>query len=102
MWTNCPTEDEERLQCAIFQVPLDWQNPTNGQTLNLPLVRVKAVNATDSTKSIIFNPGGPGGSGIKFFVNGGGSSLQRYVYKTVASPQLANGGLVRMPASSTG
>lgn len=51
------------LFCANLEVPLDYTEPDNGQVLPLQLIRIPA--SKEPVKgSIIFNPGGPGGSGI--------------------------------------
>lgn len=51
-------------QCATLKAPLDWNNP-KGATIGLALIRAKASG--DQSKrigSLIFNFGGPGGSGV--------------------------------------
>ncbi|MFE0512072.1 alpha/beta hydrolase [Streptomyces sp. NPDC058964] len=51
-------------QCATMQAPLDWNDP-KGPTIGLALIRAKASG--DPGKrigSLIFNFGGPGGSGV--------------------------------------
>lgn len=70
-WVNCPTSNTPDLQCATLEVPVDWTNPTSSTKLNLRLVRQPAAADTLNAKSIIMNPGGPGGSGIKMVVDGG-------------------------------
>jgi pimeloyl-ACP methyl ester carboxylesterase len=49
---------------------MDWTNPNAGEKLKLRLVRLPAAADTPNAKSIIVNPGGPGASGIKQFING--------------------------------
>jgi hypothetical protein len=51
-------------QCANLTVPLDYTDP-NSQDLTLDLLRVEALHRP-AKKSILFNPGGPGASGIQF------------------------------------
>jgi pimeloyl-ACP methyl ester carboxylesterase len=70
-WANCPTPENESLQCATLEVPLDWTKPTGGEKLKLRLVRQPAASGSVNAKSIIINPGGPGESGIKSVVDGG-------------------------------
>ncbi|GGR68460.1 peptidase [Streptomyces aureoverticillatus] len=51
-------------QCATMKAPLDWDEP-KGDTVDIALIRAKASG--DENKrigSLIFNFGGPGGSGI--------------------------------------
>ncbi|KEY64175.1 hypothetical protein S7711_03468 [Stachybotrys chartarum IBT 7711] len=59
----------EPLDCATLQVPLDYTDP-DSEPLNLQLIRVNA-NREPVDKSVIFNPGGPGGSGIQEIIENG-------------------------------
>lgn len=77
VWRGCPTNDEPTLQCAILQVPLDYSNPTSSASMNIPLVRVRAtIQNAAGEQSVIYNPGGPGVSGVGQFASGTGSYLQ--------------------------
>ncbi|KAK3488559.1 TAP-like protein-domain-containing protein [Neurospora crassa] len=67
-----PCYDDE-LDCARLNLPMDWQQPeaTNSSAserrVNLAIVRLRAAvpsNSPDYRGPIVFNPGGPGGSGI--------------------------------------
>ncbi|MFE7956490.1 alpha/beta hydrolase [Streptomyces sp. NPDC057413] len=49
-------------QCATLKVPLDWSRPT-GRTIGLALIRARATGG-DRIGSLLFNFGGPGGSGV--------------------------------------
>ncbi|MEV0178258.1 alpha/beta hydrolase [Streptomyces sp. NPDC050625] len=49
-------------QCATLKVPLDWAKP-DGETIGLALIRAKATGG-DHIGSLLFNFGGPGGSGV--------------------------------------
>ncbi|KUO17051.1 alpha/beta hydrolase [Streptomyces dysideae] len=49
-------------QCATLQVPLDWTKP-DGETIGLALIRAKATG-DNRIGSLLFNFGGPGGSGV--------------------------------------
>ncbi|MCJ1474357.1 hypothetical protein MMC13_003015 [Lambiella insularis] len=55
---SCP-----RFQCANLSVPLDYPNPNETRTASVALVRYLASNPSTETGTLIFNPGGPGGSG---------------------------------------
>lgn len=68
-WTPC----YGRFHCANLQVPLDYENKTAGTT-TVAWIRQEATNKT-SKADIIFNPGGPGISGINSILNGGGDKL---------------------------
>ncbi|MEU0966733.1 alpha/beta hydrolase [Streptomyces sp. NPDC005917] len=77
-WTNCPAPDEAEgdggtpspppgggaWQCATMKAPLDWSQP-KGDTIGLALIRATASgDASKRIGSLIFNFGGPGGSGV--------------------------------------
>ncbi|MFD5454662.1 alpha/beta fold hydrolase [Streptomyces olivaceus] len=49
-------------QCATLKAPLDWSDP-DGETIGLALIRAKATG-DDRIGSLLFNFGGPGGSGV--------------------------------------
>ncbi|MGY6022983.1 alpha/beta hydrolase [Streptomyces spinosirectus] len=51
-------------QCATMKAPLDWNKP-KGDTIGLALIRAKSSGAENRRiGSLIFNFGGPGGSGV--------------------------------------
>ncbi|KAK2765070.1 hypothetical protein FQN54_008769 [Arachnomyces sp. PD_36] len=52
------------IECASLPVPLDYTDE-NSETLDLSLVRVNAT-LEPVQGSILFNPGGPGGSGVEY------------------------------------
>jgi pimeloyl-ACP methyl ester carboxylesterase len=52
------------FDCATISVPLDYSEPA-GDTIKLQLVRVHDSANKSSTRSLILNPGGPGGSGVE-------------------------------------
>ncbi len=52
------------FQCATLEVPLDYGDP-DGEQIEIALTRVRATG-NDRIGSLLFNPGGPGGSGIDF------------------------------------
>ncbi|MGB3737353.1 MAG: alpha/beta fold hydrolase, partial [Ilumatobacter sp.] len=51
-------------ECATLPVPLDHEEP-DGETIDLAVSRF-ATSGADRIGSLVFNPGGPGGSGIDF------------------------------------
>ena len=54
----------ERFQCANLSVPLDYLNNEDGRKASIAITRYLASNPEHAkTGTIIFNPGGPGGSG---------------------------------------
>lgn len=67
-WHPCytTTTPSGTLDCARLDVPLDWLSPSDNHRVTLAVIRLRA-SAPDKTAHrgpIIFNPGGPGGSGI--------------------------------------
>lgn len=75
-WKACPKEllakardHEGTYECASVNVPVDYDNPDK-KTMEIHMLREKA-GSDDVQGSIFVNPGGPGGSGIEFMLNGG-------------------------------
>ncbi|KIZ17537.1 alpha/beta hydrolase [Streptomyces natalensis] len=50
-------------ECATLKAPLDYVKP-GGETIGLALIRAKAKDQGHRIGSLVFNFGGPGGSGI--------------------------------------
>ncbi|KAF1988142.1 alpha/beta-hydrolase [Aulographum hederae CBS 113979] len=66
-WSNCGTVANHPIECARLDVPMDHFADEDaimvGKNFSLSLTRLVAKNAT---KSVLLNPGGPGGSGAEF------------------------------------
>ncbi len=60
-WTEC--ENIVNALCSEIKVPLNYQDPA-GVTLNIKLAKLPALKS--KTASLLFNPGGPGASGITY------------------------------------
>ncbi|TKK89001.1 alpha/beta hydrolase [Herbidospora galbida] len=60
-WAACAEAPLAPFQCATLTVPLDYADPGKG-TLDLAVVRSKATGPRIG--SLVFNFGGPGGSGV--------------------------------------
>ncbi|MEU1072258.1 MULTISPECIES: alpha/beta hydrolase [unclassified Streptomyces] len=60
-WSACASPG---WQCAEVKVPLDYTKPA-GDTLSLALVRKQAREKDKRIGSLLFNFGGPGGSGVE-------------------------------------
>ncbi|MDQ1036290.1 pimeloyl-ACP methyl ester carboxylesterase [Streptomyces sp. V3I8] len=59
-----PLPDGGTWKCATLKAPLDWNEP-EGDTIGLALIRAEASGAEDRRiGSLLFNFGGPGGSGV--------------------------------------
>ncbi|MGW0881125.1 alpha/beta hydrolase [Streptomyces sp. NPDC002671] len=66
-WNRCKaTADSgapgDDWRCATLKVPLDWSKP-DGTTIGLSLIRARATGG-HRIGSLLFNFGGPGGSGV--------------------------------------
>lgn len=59
-WDSCGSG----LECATIAVPLDHAQP-DGPTIDLALLRRPARDPDRRIGSIVVNPGGPGGSGLR-------------------------------------
>lgn len=64
-WTSCGEIGGRALECTRLDVPLDHFSDSRDKKhgFSIPLIRLIGRNAT---KSILLNPGGPGGSGFEF------------------------------------
>ncbi|MBT2439534.1 alpha/beta fold hydrolase [Streptomyces sp. ISL-36] len=61
MWTDCG-----ELRCARLTVPMDYARPANGRTFVLPVVKAATADPARRIGSLVYNPGGPGESGVAF------------------------------------
>lgn len=59
-WETC--DDIDTLQCATLVVPMDYSNP-DGKKIDIALIR-QVATGTERKGSLLFNPGGPGDSGV--------------------------------------
>ena len=66
-WAPCDDQPptDITLECTTLAVPLDHGDP-DGATIDIALARVAAGDPQERIGSLVFNPGGPGGSGIDF------------------------------------
>lgn len=63
-WDAARLADRD-VRCGTLSVPRDHANPSDG-TLGMAVVRVRANRQHDRLGALVFNPGGPGGSGLDF------------------------------------
>lgn len=66
-WGPCPDDANagKKAECATALAPMDWDNPDEGEPVELALVRQRATG--DNPQGSLFsNPGGPGASGFDF------------------------------------
>ncbi|MFJ7629909.1 alpha/beta hydrolase [Streptomyces sp. NPDC097595] len=67
-WTRCEAPEGgetpgSEWRCATVKVPLDYAKP-KGDTIGIALIRKKATDTSKRLGSMLFNFGGPGGSGV--------------------------------------
>lgn len=76
-WKKCPAPSQAQgggkapsplpggaaWECASMKAPLDYAKP-DGDTIELALIRAEAIDRKKRIGSLIFNFGGPGGSGV--------------------------------------
>jgi pimeloyl-ACP methyl ester carboxylesterase len=68
-WSRCPNsyDEDPSMRCARLKVPLDYEDPKAGTT-TIAFMKYLAEHATATTQDILYNPGGPGGSGIGYLL----------------------------------
>ena len=54
----------ETFQCGMIEAPLDWNNPSSHETIELAVVHVPSTGAGEPIGTLLSNPGGPGESGL--------------------------------------
>ncbi|KAA6223612.1 alpha/beta hydrolase [Streptomyces albofaciens JCM 4342] len=67
-WQACPADWglKAPIQCGYVTVPIDYAKP-NGPTIKIAVDRVGNTGSKKERQgSLLYNPGGPGGSGMKF------------------------------------
>ncbi|MEU6328180.1 alpha/beta hydrolase [Streptomyces sp. NPDC047049] len=67
-WQACPADWglKQPIQCSYVTVPLDYARP-NGRTIKVAVDRAVSTGSKEERQgALVYNPGGPGGSGMKF------------------------------------
>ncbi|KAK0455738.1 Alpha/Beta hydrolase protein [Desarmillaria tabescens] len=75
-WVDCYTG----FQCTNLKVPLNYSSPDN-ETIVLAIIQYPSplpVNSTDYKGPLLFNPGGPGGSGVDYVLEAGAQYSQMF------------------------
>ncbi|GGO07716.1 peptidase [Microbispora rosea subsp. aerata] len=68
-WKPCEeTATSSGFECATLEVPLDYARP-EGRKIGIALVRLRATDQAQRIGSLVFNFGGPGGSGVTTLIN---------------------------------
>ncbi|KAL0935905.1 alpha beta hydrolase fold family [Colletotrichum truncatum] len=61
-WHSC--FEDGGYDCARLDLPMDWLEPSDDRRVILAITRLRATDRSDYRGPVIFNPGGPGGSGV--------------------------------------
>jgi hypothetical protein len=75
-WGPCPGNYTPPFNCAKFIVPLDYSDKTSIDLLELSLIKLNSTKKPFKG-SVLFNPGGPGGSGLELIVASGAELSRR-------------------------
>ncbi|TGJ78896.1 hypothetical protein E0Z10_g9869 [Xylaria hypoxylon] len=75
LWHSCYNG---AYDCARLDVQMDWLDPSDEERVVLAIIRLRATEQDDYRGPVIFNPGGPGGSGV-FSLIDHGASLQTII-----------------------
>ncbi|WP_036323943.1 alpha/beta hydrolase [Microbispora sp. ATCC PTA-5024] len=68
-WHQCEeTSSSAGFECATLRVPLDYAKP-QGEKIGIALIRLRATDPSHRLGSLLFNFGGPGGSGVTTLAN---------------------------------
>lgn len=67
-WQACPGYDAH-WQCGSLEVPLDHTNQSDTRTAQIATVLYSPRPGKKSERTVVLNPGGPGGSGTSYAFN---------------------------------
>ncbi|KAE8222231.1 hypothetical protein CF319_g4539 [Tilletia indica] len=65
-WKQCPGHEHEPFECSYIRVPKDYFDKSKGHAYVAVSKYPATARGKDFRGAIFLNPGGPGGSGIKF------------------------------------
>lgn len=63
-WTDCSEQFTPGSQCALVELPLDYDEP-RGATTSVAVLRLPATDPDRRLGTLFINPGGPGASGVQ-------------------------------------
>jgi pimeloyl-ACP methyl ester carboxylesterase len=58
-----PAQQDQNVRCGKLAVPLDYSDP-GGKKIELAMIKIPAADPAKRLGSLVFNFGGPGGSGV--------------------------------------
>ncbi|MGX7828099.1 alpha/beta hydrolase [Actinokineospora sp. 24-640] len=65
-----PCQENTEVECAGLTVPIDWARPSTG-TIEVAVARRRATEPDARIGTLVYLPGGPGGSGVSALVGTG-------------------------------
>lgn len=65
-----PCQENTEVECAELTVPIDWARPSKG-TIEVAVARKRASEPDARIGTLVYLPGGPGGSGVSALVGTG-------------------------------
>ncbi|CAO1625657.1 unnamed protein product [Jaminaea pallidilutea] len=65
-WRRCPHSKDDRWRCGRLHVPMDYLNKSDHRTFQLETVLFSPLPGRKAERTILVNPGGPGGSGVAY------------------------------------
>lgn len=65
-WRPCPNSKDRRWKCGHIILPLDWHNASDHRTVQIETVLFQPNTLKKSQRTMVINPGGPGGSGVSY------------------------------------
>jgi len=78
-WEAC--ENNTEFECGTVDVPMDYDNP-EAATIQVHLTRAQE---TAEQQPVLFNPGGPGSSGIEFVQDSVGAMLSERLAENISA-----------------
>src|SRR5699024_3509898 len=78
-WETC--DDNGDFDCGTVDVPMDYENPDD-QSIE---IRVMRATETATEQPMLFNPGGPGSSGISFVQDSLSSMLSKNLLDNISA-----------------
>lgn len=59
--------DVDEIACAYMKAPLDWEDPSNPEQIDLSIVHIPSTGGA-GLGTLLGNPGGPGETGVDFML----------------------------------
>ena len=73
-----PCKDAPEVDCGSITVPVDWADP-DGATIQIALSRRRATDQKHRIGSLVYDPGGPGASGVEVVKGGAAKDFSKTI-----------------------